>query len=119
MAACRFVVIPMVCTGLKGGGESNYCNAMWHGKPVIAMDDISAKDYFTDGEMGYIVPSSDSELLRKRILELWNDREKCCEMGALGRKLATKYYTQVGGIRRLVKLACLVGKEAIERKRQS
>lgn len=118
MAASRFVVIPMVCTGLKGGGESNYCNAMWHGKPVIAMDDVSAEDYFTDGETGYIIPPGDADLMRKCILELWNDSEKCREMGERGRELATKYYTQVGGIRRLVRLACLVGKEAIEQKQK-
>jgi glycosyltransferase involved in cell wall biosynthesis len=117
MAASRFVVIPMASTGLKGGGEANFCNAMWHGKPIIAMDDVSAEDYIEDGKTGYIVPPGDVDLLRKRILDLWYDHTKCEQMGNRGRELATKYYTQVGGIRRLVKLACLVGKEAIQRER--
>lgn len=118
MASSRFVVIPMASTGLKGGGEANFCNAMWHGKPIVAMDDVSADDYIQQGENGYVVPPGNADLLKKRILELWNDQEKCREMGERGRELATKYYTQVGGIRRLVRLACLVGKEAIEQKQK-
>ncbi len=57
------MVVPIVCTDLRGGGETNFCNAMWHGKPVIAADSISAKDYIVEGETGYIVPAGDWEAL--------------------------------------------------------
>jgi len=112
MASSRFVVIPLISTGLKGGGEANFCNAMWHRKAIIAVDDMSASDYILEGETGYIVPPANVELLRKRILDLWNNRDKAEQMGAKGQQLAHKYFTQVQGIRRLVRLACLVGQEA-------
>lgn len=112
MAASRFVIVPMLPTGIRGAGETNYCNSMWHGKAVITMDDMSAEDYVVEGETGYIVPHGDVALLQKRILHLWNNREKAEQMGAKGQQLAHKYFTQVQGIRRLVKLACLVGQEA-------
>jgi glycosyltransferase involved in cell wall biosynthesis len=113
MASSRFVVVPMVSTGLKGGGETNYCNAMWHSKAVIAMDEMSADDYIIEGKSGYIVPHRDVVQLKKRILELWNDKEKSEKMGAIGKTMADKCFTQVLGIRRLVRLACLLGKERI------
>jgi len=112
MAASRFVIVPMLPTGIRGAGETNYCNSMWHGKAVITMDDMSAEDYVVEGETGYIVPHGDVALLQKRILHLWNNREKAEQMGAKGQQLAHKYFTQVQGIRRLVRLACLVGQEA-------
>jgi len=112
MASSRFVVVPMVSTGLKGGGETNYCNSMWHSKAVIAMDEMSAEDYIVEGVTGYIVPTADVKLLRERILDLWHNREKAEQMGNKGQQLAHKYFTQVQGIRRLVRLACLVGQEA-------
>lgn len=117
MAASRFVVIPMISTGLKGGGEANYCNAMWHGKALIAMDDISAEDYVIEGETGYIVPPGDVKQLRKRILELWGDKEKCREMGKKGREIANKYYTHDLVMRRVLRLAYLVGEEALANRR--
>lgn len=111
MASARFVVIPLISTGLKGGGEANFCNAMWHKKAVIAVDDMSAIDYILDGETGYIVPPADIAQLRNKILDLWNNREKAETMGKKGHNFVQQYYTQVQGIRRLVKLACLVGQE--------
>lgn len=110
MAASRLVVIPMASTGLKGGGEANFCNAMWHGKPIIAMDDVSAVDYIIDGETGYIVPPNDAVLLRQRILELWHDKEKCQRMGIKGKKRVEQYFTHDLCINRLIRLAYLVGK---------
>jgi glycosyltransferase involved in cell wall biosynthesis len=113
MAASRFVVIPMASTGLKGGGEANFCNAMWHGKPIIAMDDVSASDYIVDGETGFIVPPGDTILLRQRILELWQDKEKCHSMGVNGRKRVEQYFTHNLCINRLIRLAYLVGEDAL------
>jgi len=111
MASCRFVIVPMTSTGLKGGGETSFCNGMWHGKPVIAMDDISAEDYIIEGETGYIVSPGDGTALRNRILELWDHPEKANEMGEKGRQRAQRFFTQLEGIRRLVRLACLLGQE--------
>ncbi len=108
-AASRFVVIPMVSTGLKGGGEANFCNGMWHGKPVLAADDIAAGDYILEGETGYVVPSGDSARLRERIVQLWNDDDQVAAMGARARQHVERYYTHELFIRRLLRLALLVG----------
>jgi len=108
-AASRFIVVPMIYTGLKGGGEANFCNGMWHGKPVIASDSIAASDYIINGETGYIVPSGDSNALRKRIQELWNDQEKTITMGKAARIHADKNFTHDKFISRLFKVALILG----------
>ncbi len=110
-AASTFVVVSMQHTGLKGGGEANFCNGMWHEKPVIAADSIAAMDYIVEGETGYVVPSGDSAALRRRILELWNDPEKVQRMGKAARKHVEENFTHKAFIRRLLRLALLVGYE--------
>lgn len=110
-AASRFVVIPMKYSGLKGGGEANFCNAMWHGKPVIAVDSIAAEDYIVDGETGFIVPTGDSQSLRKRILELWENATLCCEIGLKGHKHVENNFTHIRFLRRLLRLAKVYGDE--------
>jgi glycosyltransferase involved in cell wall biosynthesis len=108
-AGARFTVVAMIDTGLKGGGETNMCNGMWHGKPVIAVDRMAAEDYIIEGETGYIVPPGDAALLRRRILELWNDTEKCQEMGRKAKQHAEANFTHEAFIRRLLRLATLCG----------
>jgi glycosyltransferase involved in cell wall biosynthesis len=107
-AAAEFVVIPMVHTGLKGGGEANFCNAMWHGKPVIAADSIAAADYIIEGETGYVVPSGDAGVLRTRILELWNTPDLAAEMGQTARIHAVENFCHSAFIRRLLALTLLL-----------
>lgn len=108
-AASRMVVMPMMYSGLKGGGEANFCNAMWHGKPVIGVDSMAAEDYIIDGETGYVVPSGDSKALKDRILELWANPGFCNEMGQNGRKHVEKYFTHRLFIRRLLRLTLVYG----------
>lgn len=108
-AASRFVVIPMQYSGLKGGGEANFCNAMWHGKPIIAVDSIAAEDYIVQGKTGFIVQSGDTHGLRQRILELWNDVPLCAAMGKCGRQHVEYNFTHTQFISRLLRLAVLEG----------
>ncbi len=110
-AASSFVVIPMVHTGLKGGGEANFCNAMWHGKPIIAADSIAASDYILDGQTGYIVASGDAEALRMRILELWNDPDQRRRLGEAARRHVIQNFTHDKFIRRLLRLALVFADE--------
>ena len=104
-AASRFVVIPMIYSGLKGGGEANFCNAMWHKKPVIAVDEMSAEDYLIEGKTGYIIPVGNSNMLRKRILELWNNSVKSQNMGEMGRASVEKEFTHFLALQRLLRLS--------------
>ena len=106
---CTLAVIPMIDSGLKGGGEANFCNVMWHSRPVIACCNMAAEDYIIEGETGFIVPSGDSELLRKRILELWNDPQRCEQMGRNGHRHVAEYFTHDIFVRRLLRLAALLG----------
>ena len=111
MASSRFVVLPMEKTKLRAAGEANFCNAMWHGKPIIASCSLSAEDYIINNETGFVVPSGDSQQLRHRIVELWNDKARCTEIGKQGRKHVLKYFTHEKFIRRLLHLALLLGEE--------
>jgi glycosyltransferase involved in cell wall biosynthesis len=99
----------MTYTGLKGGGEANFCNAMWHGRPIVAADSIAASDYVVDGQTGYVVPSGDWRALRQRIVELWRHPEQRERMGDAGRRRAEDHFTHVKCIRRLLRLALLMG----------
>jgi len=107
--ASRFVVLPLDDSELRGAGEANFCNPGWHSKPVIAVDNISAKDYIVEGVTGFIVPCGDVELLRKRIVQLWNDPELCRQMGENARKHVEKYFTHTLFIQRLLRLAVVLG----------
>ena len=106
---CTLAVIPMIDSGLKGGGEANYCNVMWHGKPVIACCNMAADEYIIEGETGFVVPTGDSELLRRRILELWNDPERAEQMGRNGHRHVAENFTHDLFVRRLLRLALVLG----------
>lgn len=108
-AASRFVVIPMIYSGLKGGGEANFCNAMWHKKPVIAVDSMAAEDYVLDGETGFIIQPGDSKILKERIEQLWHDSDLCIAMGLTGRSHVANYFTHRMFINRLLRLAAQYG----------
>ena len=110
-AACAFAAFAMVHTGLKGGGEANFCNAMWHGKAVVVADTMAASDYVVHGETGYVVPAGDAESLRERILELWNDPEKARGMGREARRHVSENFTHEQFIARLVRLAAILASE--------
>jgi len=108
--ASRFVVIPMVYTGVKGGGEANFCNAMWNGRAIVAADSIAAKDYIDDGETGFVVPAGDAQALRTRMLELWNQPDVADEMGRMGRIKVEKTFTHELFVRRLMVFSLIVAK---------
>ena len=103
------VVIPMIYSGLKGGGEANFCNAMWHRKPIIAVDSMAAEDYIIDGKTGYVVQAGDSGTLKERIITLWNNRDLCHDMGQNGRKHVEINFTHALFIQRLLRLSLLYG----------
>lgn len=106
-AASMFVVIPLINSGLKGAGEANFCNAMWHGKPVIAVDSMAAEDYVLDGETGFVVKSGDSHVLRKQIVHLWNNPELCRDLGSNAHRHVRLCFTHSKFIKRLLLTAIL------------
>jgi glycosyltransferase involved in cell wall biosynthesis len=81
MAGSRFVVLPIFPGVVVGAANASVCNAMWHGRAVVAADDASLAEYIEEGVTGYSVPAGDVEALRARILELFRDRERAESMG--------------------------------------
>ncbi|MDR1958616.1 MAG: hypothetical protein LBQ54_06190 [Planctomycetaceae bacterium] len=113
-AASEFIVVSMIDSGLKGGGEANFCNAMWHGKPVIACCNMAAEDYIIEGETGFIVSVGDAVLLRNRIQMLWNDPVKVRQMGKKAKEHALKFFTHERFVRRLLRLAFVLGDDGVK-----
>lgn len=55
--------------------------AMSAGVPVIVSENVGAKDFVNDGENGYIIPIRDSVSIKNKIEYLYNNKDKCKEMG--------------------------------------
>ena len=108
MAASRFVVIPILPDLVRGAGEASLCNAMWHGRPVICADEISAFEYIEEGVTGYVTPSGDAAKLRERIVELWNQPEKAEQMGRAAHQSVAENFSDEHFSRRLRALGILV-----------
>lgn len=105
MAGARLVVLCIKPGLLRGAGEATFLNAMWHGRPVLVADDGSAREYLEDGVTGCVVPAEDVEGLRQRIIELWQDDERCEGIGAAGRRLVEEEYTGRHWRERMMQLA--------------
>jgi glycosyltransferase involved in cell wall biosynthesis len=112
MAGSRIVVVPINKTIVRGAGEGTFINAMWHGRPLIAADNVAASDYIEDGTDGFVVPAGDAEALRHRIIQLWNDRDFAERMAEAGRQKVTDFYTHKQFKQRMVKLALLLYRDA-------
>ncbi len=101
IAGSRFVVIPLNSGLVRGAGEASICNAMWHGKPVIAADDTSASDYIQDGITGYVVAAGDVASMKDRVVRLWNDSTSSEAMGSRAHEQVRDEFTHVHFVRRL------------------
>ncbi len=108
MAGSRFAVFPIERGLVRGAAESSICDAMWHGKPVIAADDVSASEYIEEGRSGYVVPAGDANALRQRILELWNRPQRVSEFGRRAHQHIAANFTHDRFMRRLNQLGTLV-----------
>src|SRR6202040_3649812 len=65
LAGARLVVVPMQKDLLHSGGQQTALNAMYLGKPTIAVGRRWAVDFITDGEDGLIVDYGDTAGLRR------------------------------------------------------
>lgn len=65
--------------------------AMVHGVPVIVSENTVGRDIVRKGIDGYIVPIRDVEALKERILQLYQNRDLCEEMGRNARKRAEEF----------------------------
>lgn len=64
--------------------------AMAAGLPVIVSENVGAKDFVKDGVNGYIVPIKDSNILKEKIIYLYENKQLTKEMGFNSREISIK-----------------------------
>jgi glycosyltransferase involved in cell wall biosynthesis len=62
-----------------------------HGVPSVVFDNSGFDDIITDGKDGIIVPEANTEIMAKRILDLFNDKQKMISMKQSSIKIINKF----------------------------
>jgi glycosyltransferase involved in cell wall biosynthesis len=94
MAAAKLVVVTMQKGLLHSGGQQTCLNAMYMGKPTIAIGRRWAVDFITDGVDGLIVDYQDTAGLRAAIRRVLGDPVAAREMGERARARAAEFTTE-------------------------
>jgi glycosyltransferase involved in cell wall biosynthesis len=68
--------------------------AMSHGIPVIASDIGGRHELVADGETGLLFEPGNARQLAEAMKTLWNDADRCVEMGRAGRWMATERFAE-------------------------
>jgi len=89
--AASVLVLPSV----EDGFGLVMAQAMACGTPVIASSNTGARDLFGDGVEGFIVPPRNARILREKMLELRDDRDRNREMS----RAALRKVRSIGGWR--------------------
>jgi glycosyltransferase involved in cell wall biosynthesis len=91
-ARSRFVVVPLRSSDTDNG-VNVILESMAMGKPVICSRTLGQVDVIQEGVTGLFVPVGDAAALRAAIRSLWNDPERCAEMGRAARAYVEKHHT--------------------------
>jgi glycosyltransferase involved in cell wall biosynthesis len=94
MAAARLVVVPMQPGLLHSGGQQTLLNALYMGKPAIAVGRRWAVDLMEDGVHGWIVEYGDVAGLRRAIQEVLDRPDEARERARRGQEHAQQFTTQ-------------------------
>ncbi len=94
MAAANFIVVPMQNGLLHSGGQQTCLNAMFLGKPTIAVGRRWAVDFITDGEDGLIVDYEDTQGLHRAIRWVLDHPEAARRMGERAHQRAAWFTTE-------------------------
>jgi glycosyltransferase involved in cell wall biosynthesis len=94
MAAAKVVVVPMQKGLLHSGGQQTCLNAMFMGKPTIAVGRRWAVDFITDSEDGLIVDYEDVQGLRRAIRWVLDHPEAAKRLGERAHERAAWFTTQ-------------------------
>jgi glycosyltransferase involved in cell wall biosynthesis len=94
MAGARLVVIAMESGLLHSGGQQTCLNAMYMGKPTIAVGRKWAADFIEDGVTGLIVDYDDPVGLRQAIAWVLANPEAARGMGERARDHAATFTTE-------------------------
>lgn len=77
IASCSIMLVPMAKGLLHSGGQQTVLNAMYMGKPTIAVGRKWARDLIEDHVDGFIVDYADSESMTRLISSLWHNLDEC------------------------------------------
>jgi glycosyltransferase involved in cell wall biosynthesis len=94
MAGARMVVVPMRAGLLHSGGQQTCLNAMYLGKPTIAVGRNWASDFITDGVDGLIVDHGDAAGLLRAVRWVLLNPDAARRMGERARAHAAHFTTQ-------------------------
>jgi glycosyltransferase involved in cell wall biosynthesis len=94
MAAARMVVVPMKKGLLHSGGQQTCLNAMFLGKPTIAIGRRWAEDFIRDGVNGIIVDFEDVTGLQTAIHWVLDNPQAAAAMAERGRATAGQFTTE-------------------------
>jgi glycosyltransferase involved in cell wall biosynthesis len=101
--------IGVLCTFTEGISNS-LMEFMAAGKPVIVTDGGGSRELVTDGQHGFLVPSSNPDGVAKRIELLLDDGARCERMGVAGqRRIADSFSLEELGARTLAMYRQVVG----------
>ena len=76
--------------------------AMSHGKPVVAFDVGGIREWLSDGEVGYLVPSGNAAVLAERIDYLLKNPSEAQKLGEAGRRKVLKKFLPEYHLARLI-----------------
>jgi len=94
MAGARLVVVPMLSGLLHSGGQQTCLNAMYMGKPTIAVGRKWATDLIEDGVTGLIVDYGDEAGLRNAIKWLLDNPRLAEQIGQRASMHAREFTTE-------------------------
>jgi len=96
---CAFVVVPSLWPEPYGrvGPE-----AFFHGRPAVAYAVGGIPDWLEDGETGYLATPGDVGSLRRVIVRLIEDPDKCEHMGRTAQKLTSMRWSAKTHVERLL-----------------
>ncbi len=89
MSESDCVVIPSVFDA----GPLTAIEALMHGKIVILSDSTGASDFVKDCENAFVFPNESVDELFKRLLLIYNDRNKLEDIRINGRRVYEKYFS--------------------------
>lgn len=90
-ARSRFVVVSLIPTD-SDNGLTTILESMSMGKPVICTRTEGQTDVIQEGVTGLYVPLGDPLAMREAIKSLWNDPDRCKEMGRAARAYIEKHH---------------------------
>ncbi len=91
-ARSRFVVVSLLPTD-SDNGLTTILESMAMAKPVICTRAEGQVDIIEDGVTGLMVPQGDPIALGNAISELWNNPERCKQMGMAGRRFIETHHS--------------------------